>query len=326
MMQLSNVGLYLREAFAKGVAAHAYAVAGEKQYVKSLLKECATVAMCRSHAGDDCDACKKVARGEHLDVINLPTDTVKNKMTVGDVAYLVEESYRRPVDDSKQRVFCIDATDSVSGVGCELWQNKLLKTLEEPMEGIYIFVGVTDFEALLPTVRSRCQLLKQTILAPNEVKQALLRNSFDMLSCEIAAAMSGGIVQRGEQILADRDLFDAYKLAMDVATEMTSTKVALKYAAQMLSLKSRIYDCLGFLTVLLRESVVYRLAPDLCLLPHLHNTIDKICTGYTLQAAEACIEKINSAKKQLDDGANVTVVTDKLLNTLLETRYICRRS
>lgn len=321
-----NVGAYLSSAFARGLAAHAYIVVGEKQHVKSLLLQCALVTMCRSHTGDDCDVCKKVVAGEHLDVINLPLDTVKNKLTVADVSYLVEESYRRPVDNSEQRVFCVDATNSVSGVGCELWQNKLLKTLEEPIEGVYIFIGVTDAEALLPTVRSRCQLLKQTKLSAGEVKQALLRNSFDMTSCEMAAAMSGGSVQRGEQILANRAIFEAYRLAVEIATEMTSSKVALKYAAALLASKDTVYDCLGFLMVLLRESLTLRLAPELCLLPHLQDTIDKICASYTLQAAEECIVKINMAKKQLDDGANITVTVDKLLNTILETRYLCRKS
>lgn len=321
-----NVGLYLRDAFGRGLAAHAYIVVGEKQYVKSLLKECALVAMCRNHVGDDgCDSCKKTIEGEHLDVIGLPLDKTKNRMTVADVAYLVEESFRRPVDSSDQRVFCVDATDSVSGVGSELWQNKLLKTLEEPIDGVYIFIGVTDPEALLPTVRSRCQILKQTKLSAAEVKQVLLRKSFDMVSCEMAAAMSGGSVQRGEQILASRTAFEAYRLATEIATDMDSTKVALKYAAGLLANRDGIYDCLGYLILLLRESIVLRLAPELCLLPHLQNTVDKICSNYTLQAAEACIEKINQAKKRLDDGANVTVTVDGLLGKLLETKYLCRK-
>ncbi len=320
-----NVGQYLGDAFRNGHAVHAYIIVGGKQYVKNLLKECALVAMCQNHAGDNCEACKKVLQGEHLDVINLPTDSVKNKLTVGDIAYLVEESYRRPVDNSAQRVFCIDATNSVSGVGCELWQNKLLKTLEEPIEGIYIFIGVTDAEMLLPTVRSRCQILKQARLSVAEVRQALTEKSFDLAYCEMAAAMSDGSVQTGERILANRFVFEAYRLATSIATEMLSTKVALKYASQMLALRDNILDCLGFLTLLLRESIVYRLTPELCLLPHSKNTIDQICSNYTLSAAEGCIEKINLAKKQLDDGANVTAVVDRLLISILETKHLCRK-
>lgn len=320
-----NVGQYLVGAFREGRAAHAYIIVGEKQHLKTLLKECATVTMCFSHVGDDCEACKKVALDAHQDVIRLPIDTQKNKLTVADMAYLVEESYKRPVDSSPQRVFLIDASNSLAGVGNELWQNKLLKTLEEPTDNVYIFVGVTDAESLLPTVRSRCQILKQTKLTVEEVKSALLETSFNLSSCEMAAAMSGGSIQTGERLLNNPAVFEAYDTAIKIACEMTSTKNALKFASAMLSKREYIYDCLGFLTVLLRESIVYRLQPSLCLLPHLKNTIDQICANYTLDAAEACIEKINAAKKRLDASGNVTVVVDQLLNTILETRYKCRK-
>ena len=320
-----NVGQYLVGAFREARAAHAYVVVGEKQHLPNLLRECAVVTMCHNHVGCDCEACKKVVEGAHQDVMYLPLDTQKNRLTVQDMAYLVEESYKRPVDNSNQRVFLIDASNSVAGVGSELWQNKLLKTLEEPAENVYIFVGVTDAEGLLPTVRSRCQILKQVKLSVNEVKEALLDKSFNLVSCEIAAAMSGGSVQTGERLLNNPAVFEAYKTAERIATEMTSTKNALRFASEILANREYVNDCLGFLTVLLRESVVYRLATELILLPHLKNTIDQICANYTLAAAQICIEKINAAKKRLDDNGNVTVVIDQLLNTLLEIRYRCRK-
>ena len=273
-----NVGLYLQDAFSKGHAVHAYIVVGEKQHVPTLLKECAIVTMCPNHIVDDCDTCKKVLDGTHQDVIRLPLDTSKMRLTVADMSYLVEESYKRPVDNSAQRVFLLDATNSTSGVGSELWQNKLLKTLEEPAPNVYLFVGVTDAEGLLPTVRSRCQILKQTKLTVSEVRTELLRKSFNLTSCEMAAAMSGGSVHTGERILANPAIFDAYNTAISVATQMTSTKVALKFASAILSNKEYLYDCLGFLTLLLRESIVYRLAPSLCVLPSLKDTIAKICS------------------------------------------------
>lgn len=320
-----NVGEYLARAFREGFAVHAYAVVGEKQSLSELLKECAIVTMCFSHLGDDCEACKKVKENAHQDVIKLPLDTQKNRLTVADMAYLVEESYKRPVDNSNQRVFLIDASNSTSGVGSELWQNKLLKTLEEPAENVYIFVGVTDIEGLLPTVRSRCQILKQTKMTVADVKKALADKGFEPRSCEIVASVSGGSVSAGERLLANPSVFVAYNVAIDIATEMTSTKNALKFASAIASNKECIYDCLGFLTVLMRESIVYRLAPELCLLPSLKNTIDQICTNYTLDAAKGCIELINSAKKRLDDDGNVNVVVDQLLGSILEMRYRCRR-
>lgn len=320
-----NVGEYLVRAFQEGFAVHAYAVVGEKQSLPELLKECATVTMCYNHIGDDCEACNKVRENAHQDVIKLPLDTQKNRLNVADMAYLVEESYKRPVDNSAERVFLIDASNSTSGVGSELWQNKLLKTLEEPAENVYIFVGVTDIEGLLPTVRSRCQILKQTKLTVHDVKQALMVKGFEQRSCEIVASVSGGSVSTGERLLATPSAFAAYNVAIDIATEMTSTKNALKFASAIVSNKECICDCLGFLTVLLRESIVYRLAPELCLLPSMGNTIEQICANYTIDAAKGCIELINSAKKRLDDDGNVNAVVDGLLGKILEMRYRCRR-
>ena len=321
-----NVGQYLTRAFAERRAAHAYIVVGEKQYLPQLLTECAIVTMCEKHDFDGCETCKKVADCAHQDVMRLPLDSTKNRLTVGDISYLVEESCKRPVDDSASaRVFLIDASNSVSGVGSELWQNKLLKTLEEPTDNVYIFVGVTDVEGLLPTVRSRCQVLKQTVLTVEEVKNALVQKGYEVGASEMAAAMSGGSVQTGERLIANPAVFEAYQTAIDVAEQMTSTKNSLRFASAILSNKECVSDCLGFLTVLLRESVVYRLAPSLCLLPKLKNTTKAICANYTLDAAEGCIELINEAKHKLDAGGNVTVVVDALLNSILEMRYQCRR-
>ena len=320
-----HVGQYLERAFAEHRAAHAYIVVGEKQNLAQLLTECAVVAMCANHTFDGCETCKKVMDHAHLDVMRLPLDEQKNRLTVGDVSYLIEESFKRHVDDSATaRVFLLDASNSVSYVGSELWQNKLLKTLEEPTENVYIFVGVTDVEGLLPTVRSRCQVLKQTVLTVAEVKDALVKGGYEVGAAEMAAAMSGGSVQTGERLIANSAVFDAYQTAVSVATELTSTKNSLRFASAILANRETVVDCLGFLTVLLRESVVYRLNPQLCMLPKMKSTIKQICANYTLDAAEGCIGLINDAKRKLDAGGNPTVVVDALLNSILEMRYQCR--
>ena len=322
----ANVGKYLEYAFAENRAAHAYIIVGEKQYLPHLLSECALVAMCPRHTEDGCDTCKKVLDRAHQDVMRLPLDSAKNRLSVADVAYLVEESNKKAVDDSASaRVFLIDASNSTSGVGSELWQNKLLKTLEEPNEGVYIFVGVTDVEGLLPTVRSRCQVLKQTVLTVAEVKQALLERGYETQVCEMASAMSGGSILTGERILNNQQILSAYRTAISIAEQMTSTKNALRFASAILENKDTIGDCLGFLTVLLRESVVYRLAPSLMLLPKLKNTTKAVCANYTIDAAIGCIELINDAKRRLDANGNATVVVDALLAGILEMRYQCRR-
>lgn len=321
----ANVGGYLSSAFANGAAAHAYIIVGEKPMLPTLLAECAQVVMCAAHSACGiCTQCAKVTNRAHQDVISVPLDAAKNRLTVADIAYLVDEAYKRPVDNSSARVFLVNGADSTVGIGCEIWQNKLLKTLEEPAQGIYLFIGVTDAESLLPTVRSRCQVLKQSKLSILDVQAKLRGNGFDAQSCQMVAAMSGGSVSTAERLMANSNVFDAYQLALDVAQNMTSTKNALKFSSQVLAAKDYITHFLGFYTVLLRESIVYRLAPNLCILPLFKDSIDKICQNYTLQAAEDCIVRLSQAKRQLDNSANITVTVDRLLVDILQIRFLRR--
>lgn len=317
----------LTNAFSRGTASHAYIVVGEKPNIPTLLNQCAQVVMCVSHtATDNCERCSKVAQGIHQDVISIPSDTVKNRLTVADVAYLVEETYKRPVDNSDARVFLVNAADSVNGVGSEIWQNKLLKTLEEPTAGCYLFIGVTDVESLLPTVRSRCQVLKQSKTDSADIERRLLQSGYDTLSCQMVAAMCGGSLDAAERLAANPQILKSYQVALDTAKGMTSTKNALVYATQITAIKDNLTDFLGFYTLVLRESIVYRLAPNLCVLPLFKDSIDIICQNYTLLAAEDCIERLAQAKRQLDNNANPTVTIDKLLVDILQIRYQRRDS
>lgn len=315
----------LKNAFASGKASHAYIVVGEKPNIPALLNQCAQVVMCNTHtATDNCERCLKVAQGIHQDVISIPTDLTKNRITVADVSYLVDETYKRPVDNSLSRVFLVNAVDSVAGIGCEIWQNKLLKTLEEPTAGCYIFIGVTDAESLLPTVRSRCQVLKQSKVSQSQIEQKLQSGGLDVLVCQMVAAMCGGSLSSAERLISNAQVVKSYQVALDTAENMTSTKNALPFAAQILEVKENIADFLGFYTLLLRESIVVRLADGLAQLPLFKDSIDKICQNYTISAAQDCIERLAQAKRQLDNGANITVTVDQLLLDLLQIRYYRR--
>ena len=221
----------LKNAFASGKASHAYIVVGEKPNIPALLNQCAQVVMCNTHtATDNCERCLKVAQGIHQDVISIPTDLTKNRTTVADVSYLVDETYKRPVDNSLSRVFLVNAVDSVAGIGCEIWQNKLLKTLEEPTAGCYIFIGVTDAESLLPTVRSRCQVLKQSKVPQSQIEQKLQSGGLDVLVCQMVAAMCGGSLSSAERLISNAQVVKSYQVALDTAENMTSTKNALPFA------------------------------------------------------------------------------------------------
>jgi len=86
---------------------------------------------------------------------NIPLDLLRELMIGGAVGD--GKSFDSPVWRGAyfghNKVFIIDEAELLDPYG----QNALLKTLEEPPAGTYIFLVTTLEERLLPTIRSRCQ-------------------------------------------------------------------------------------------------------------------------------------------------------------------------
>lgn len=57
---------------------------------------------------------------------------------------------------NKNRVYIINETEKMN----EAASNKLLKFLEEPESNIYAFLITSNLEKILPTIKSRCQIIK----------------------------------------------------------------------------------------------------------------------------------------------------------------------
>ena len=318
-----NVTSQLQQLFASGKPSHAYVIECQKSVAKSLLLDCAKVAMCQNYGCNNCVTCKKISQGNHADCISLPTDTQKNKLTVADVQLLVEESIKRPVDSGNVRVFTIDATDSVTGVGSAIWQNKLLKTLEEPLPNVYIFVAVQNAHSLFNTVLSRCQVLTEGRTSPKEVCNQLVAEGFLPQYAQVAAALATD-VGHAKKLVADNSYFDAFNLAMDMLRGMTSTKTALPYVSAICQNAGVQDKILGMLSVILHQSVTYRLQPDLCLLVDYEQQLLDVCANYSIQAALVIVEKLNQTNKRLQNGGNFTVEIDKLAIEMSEVKYRCR--
>ncbi|MCK4625366.1 MAG: DNA polymerase III subunit, partial [Phycisphaerae bacterium] len=73
-------------------------------------------------------------------------------------------------------------------------QNALLKTLEEPPEGVTIILICTSPDELLPTTRSRCQLVRFAPLPVDFVAETLTKDGVAQSEARFWAAMTGGSI------------------------------------------------------------------------------------------------------------------------------------
>lgn len=307
-----------------GTATHAYLVVSSSGDMPHILSQCAKILLCARHGCDSCDTCAKITKGVHNDSILLPRDRVKNKLVVEDISYMIDECYKRPVDNSSCRVFGIDATNSMGGVGATLWQNKLLKTLEEPVDDTYILVGVRSSVGVLPTVLSRCQLLVDEGTGYTNTFNHLTNSGLRQDIARLAATLSHGNIDSALTIVADPSYYSVYQLIVDMLCHMNSTTDSLAYVSQILSQDSYKDKLLLVLTAVIREALVCRIDMGLATLDIQPQQLEGICANYSMSACVGIIELINKANIQLSNNGNYTLIVDRLVVGMLEEKYRCR--
>lgn len=99
---------------------------------------------------------------------------------------IIGDSALRPVEGEK-KLYIICGFEQAS----TLVQNKLLKSLEEPLEGIHYLLGVTSLAPVLDTVKSRVKLLEITPFSEREIFEALERKGHNELNLEAAKSANG---------------------------------------------------------------------------------------------------------------------------------------
>lgn len=199
----------LRRALASGRTHHAYLFTGPE----GVGKERAAVGlaarlMCQDAARAPdadacgvCNSCRMIAAGGHPELhlvyreLNRqhPEATVRKTrglFLVVDVVrhFVIGPAGVRPTQ-SPRRVFIIRDAERMN----EEAQNALLKTLEEPPGATCLILVTASAERLLPTIRSRCQVIPFGLLPPAFVAAQLCKQA-DLTppEAELLAALSGG--------------------------------------------------------------------------------------------------------------------------------------
>jgi len=158
-----------------------------------------------------CGSCVQAAAGTHpdIDLVEKPADraTIPLEAFIGDAEHRMREGLcwrilLRPALGRRRVAIVLDA-DHLS----EEAANCLLKTLEEPPDTAVIILVGTALERQLPTIRSRCRIMRFRPLPTPTLLEILWREQAasgervadDLLAA--AAAAAGGSLVRARELL-----------------------------------------------------------------------------------------------------------------------------
>lgn len=160
----------LRNAITRQRIAHAYLFVGPRGTGKtSTARIFAKALNCTNGPSADFDvndpACKAIADGSHLDVIEIDGASNNGVDQVRDL----RETVRYAPAQGKYKVYIIDEVHMLSAAAF----NALLKTLEEPPSHVKFVFATTDPQKVLPTIVSRCQRFDLKPIPPELIIERL---------------------------------------------------------------------------------------------------------------------------------------------------------
>lgn len=220
-----NIVTQLQNAVTSGRIAGAYLFSG----IKGLGKETtalyfAGLILCERNGEStspcgECQACKKIERSNHPDLRIIRPDGAYIK--IDQIRELQQQIIYQPLE-GQRKLYILVNSDKLNKEAA----NCLLKTLEEPPSDSTIILLVENIESILPTIRSRCQVLPFYSMTTGELTESLMeRFSIAEETATSAAILSGGVVGNAitligqdltetiPEILEQTDLLSAFRLA-----------------------------------------------------------------------------------------------------------------
>ncbi len=205
-----------RQAVASGRLSHSYLFAGQSGIGKKRFAEkLAAGLLCNVDpnpitACGECPSCKQVKVDTHPDLLRVGCPPDKTAIPIsllagpperrGREGLCYEISLKPAVAD--RRIAIIDDVEKLNVES----GNTLLKTLEEPPAKAVFFLIVDRVEAVLPTIRSRCQLVQFSPLSDSDVAELVLENEIVASADEAdaIARLSGGSMDAASQLADEK--------------------------------------------------------------------------------------------------------------------------
>lgn len=231
----------LRHALATGTLGHAYLITGPPGVGRKTLALALAMAVnceritpgvtpeVETAPCGVCRSCRHVQRGIHPDVrvISLATQAAEAErkgtrnasITIDTIRDLKDEAYQRP-NEGRKRVYLLAEAEALNDASV----SALLKVLEEPPPHVLFLLVAPSVEAVLPTIRSRCQPVALHALPRTAVADWLMReHGADAETAARVAALAGGRPGAARALLAEPEQAAGYAEAVETFLAMIET-------------------------------------------------------------------------------------------------------
>lgn len=213
-----RVAQFLKTVTSAGRVGHAYLFVGPPGAGK---KPAAVAMACALYCDDDgcgvCAACTRVRRRTHPDLHIISPEGAAGYLA-DQIRDVNRDTTLAPVE-GPYKVYIFESADLFNDSSA----NAFLKTLEEPPEDVVIVLLSHSYDRVLPTIASRCQVVRFRRIPPSEATAVLVsQTGADPIEAATALAAAGGVTARARDFLGSPSRRAARATILRVLKDLTA--------------------------------------------------------------------------------------------------------
>lgn len=254
-----------------------------------------------------CHECRRIEEDVHPDYIHIGPNE-KGVIPIGSEDRKESGSIRWFIDRLTKKSFSgvraamVDGVDRIRVEG----QNALLKTIEEPSPGTFIFLLASATSAILPTILSRCFEIKFSPLSGDAIIGILGKNKLIGRDVSVIAEISGGSVENAV-MLAGENTLDEVRIACEGLGGFIRGEKSLGAEIPALEKKMGAERLVDILMNVYRQNLLNLVS---------HSDGGKICREFFGSAFLGDAEKVIKLQKVLFEARKAVTRNIGLVNTM----------
>lgn len=264
-----------------------------------------------------CTSCQKIMDNNALDIKWFGEN---KSIVVEDSNFIVQDSFVVPYE-FKNKYYILKNFDNSTIQA----QNKLLKVIEEPQAYVKFILLVNNLDAVLSTIKSRCEIYDIPRFETAELKNIFDFKVGDGKKVSFGAEYASGNLTKLAEIYEDEDFQDIYALCVRLLTNLKSSADVLEYSSQILKLKDKLQTIIEILILMYRDMLAIKQGKSsLVENKEQENILTVLSNSISSTAIIKIVNELQFVKEKTKFNANIAGIVDALLLKILEIKHLCK--
>ncbi len=272
----------------------------------------------------ECSSCRaidKIDRGTFPDVMKIKAE--KDIIKIDQIRLIKQAAYLKPMR-GKRRVFIVEQAEKMNQEA----SNSLLKVLEEPPLFSHIILTTENLFSILPTIKSRCQILKFVQISGYDIQKKLIEKGTDEQRAKIISLLVQGNLEQALEFdleEAEDQRRKAFQMFSSLVKGKKTASIFKKYSRmQKNNFIESMEPLLEMMSSFCRDIILLKIGKrdELLINPDYKDKLSEIEKILGFEETVECLRVIEECIGLLERNINKKILMNSMTVNLMDRRNV----